>query len=149
MKHLLTNISTISILLLFASEGFSWDFLFSNKNYSDRITVQARIASHVSLSKLMANKDRNLDNVPKETNRFLKNSRPHLFIRIKNHGNASAWGKLSCNIDNHHRVKVDVKPLGASMSLWSYHVIPIKSIILADNDDYPIVSTEWLRLYSK
>jgi hypothetical protein len=110
-KRLSSKIYTLYIILLslvLVSDGFGFDFLFSNKDYADRITVQVRIASYERLSDLFANKDSNLNNTPAETNRFLKKTEPHLFIRIKNHGNAGAWGVLSCNIDNQYRISMDV-----------------------------------------
>lgn len=148
-KHFLTAIFTITFLLVLLPKGFAWDFLFSSKGYADRITVQARIASQEILSHLIASNERNLDDIPKEDNHFLKSNEPHLFIRLKNHGNAGAWGKLSCNIDSKYWISIDVETLGAGMSAWRYYVTPIKSIMLPDNDNSPKVTTEWLRLYSK
>ena len=144
-------ITVYSILLSFIliSDGFGFGFLFSNKGYADRITVQARIASYESLDDLIAKKEKTLNNIPEETNRFLKKAEPHLFIRIKNHGNAGAWGELSCSIDNQYWVSMDVDILGPGMTQWRYYVTPIKSIQLLDNDDYPKVITKWVRLYSK
>ena len=148
-KGFLTTIFTLTFLLVLSPKGLAWDFLFANKDYADRITVQARIASQEKLSELIANNEKTLDNISTEKNNFLKNNEPHLFIRIRNRGNQGAWGKLSCNIDNRYWVSIDVETLGAGMSSWMYYVMPIKSIMLADNDSAPKVTTEWIRLYSK
>ena len=58
--------------MFLVSNGFAFDFLFTNKEYADRITVQDRIASQVKLSELIANNENTLDNVHREGNNFLK-----------------------------------------------------------------------------
>lgn len=140
-----------SILVLLPKISTAWDFMFSQKDYSNNLIVQAQIANKGTIGKLINDTNDDLSNIAKETNSELAGKPNYLFVRVKNIGNLAAWGELSCNINERKPIEIDTPSLAANMSYWNHYVITFGGIIFpkSEKEKTPRIECSWDELYAK
>lgn len=142
----------VVLSLLFPKTASAWDILFSNKAYSKNIIVQTQFATKETIGKLIDDSKDDLSSIPRETNSDLQGKTNYLFVRIKNFENMSAWGKLSCSINDRRPIEIDIPSLASNMSYWNHYVITFGGIIFptkSEKNGIPKIECSWDQLYAK
>ena len=145
------NVPFLLILLLTnISNAYGYDFFFLNKDYSNNINIQCQISSKNTAASLLLTTENEIAYY-RQTFEELKDSQSYLLIRIKNNGNKSAWGELSCKIEQNRLITVIVPFLSANMSNWNHIIISIPPFIYTKEirQLYPNVECVWQSLYAK
>lgn len=122
--------------------------LFSNKRYAKNIEVKTYVLTQEQMVDLFKYPDREPVQLPAE--KFNKIGLQQYFVvRVKNLGNRTAWGTLSCKVPGLHRYTLIKIP--CIRKYYCDYVICISDFYISSAKDsiYPDMSYKWSELYTK
>lgn len=152
MNNYTKKLFLLTFLLCFSLEkANALDIIFSNKNYSENLFVQSRLASKEKLNLLLNDNKEDLSSIPSETVSELSSKRTYIFVRIKNIGKQAAWGTLSCQVVTRGSLNFDIPILGPNTAQWNHYIIANNGLIFPSNfsGKVPAVTCTWKNLSTK
>lgn len=134
--------------LLFSINIFGgWNFMFLNKEYRNNIQEEAFLFNKDELIDYL--NDDGLDDMITKLYAELSGKRLYLLIRLKNKGNARAWGELSCRDEiGYINYTLSIPSLQPNMDSWEYYIVYMGKKIFRIKDR-PNLSLTWKKLYTK
>ena len=152
MKNYTKILSLLTLLFCLSLEkANALDIIFSNKNYSENLIVQSRLASKEKLNVLFNDNNEDLSTIYSETVPELSSKRTYIFVRIKNIGNKAAWGTLSCQVVTRGSLNFDIPILGPNTAQWNHYVLANNGLIFPSHlsGKVPAITCTWNNLFTK
>ena len=149
---------TLAILAFFeirdTVNGDRMNFLarmyYSSPQYAKMIEIKAYLLNNEQLDQLLTHPNMEIQQ-PKKGK--FSDIDQNVVLRIKNHGNATAWGTLAYSVNSDFWWKIDVVlPSNDSTNGKAYYeyVIPTAiSISYSDNELPEPILVKWISLYTK
>lgn len=118
----------------------------SDKKYAKNIEVKAYLVTREQVVQVFSNDTVEITQKP---NKELYGREIFLLIRCKNFGDYQAFGALNCKIPSRgNPVSIEIMVMPGYMKFYKDCVIPMSSGIIPNDDNTPMVSCEWNRLYT-
>jgi len=129
---------------------FILSLLFRDPNYAEKIVIKPYLLTDKQTIYWLSHPEEEIQQ-PRNRELFLKNL--NVVLRIRNDGDAVAWGTLAYSLDNTNWWKIDLRvaPIRPE-DTTSFHefVIPMGRVGFYKNDELPeAIQFRWIALYSK
>jgi hypothetical protein len=72
----------------------------------------------------------------------------YLLIRTKNVGQYVSWGKLSCKVERHKPIEIEILMMKNRMDNFNDHLTPIPDVFQRRAETLPSITCEWIELYT-
>jgi hypothetical protein len=135
--------------ILRAHMGFMERLLFSDKPYAKEMEVNAYIVTQEQACVALTSPSLEIIQLD---NQELYQKNTYLLLRVRNTGKKHAWGTLACKVPTYHDpIKISIFGVGRSdRHSYNTYLIQLGSLILTKNEeDTPLIQTEWDKLYTK
>jgi hypothetical protein len=123
---------------------------YSKPGYAKKIEIKPYLLNDEQVLESLMHPQTELQQPPQKE-LFLKNV--NVVLRIKNQGEAIAWGTLAYKVGHINWLKIDVKlpSINSKNNLLFYeYVIPIGIAVPYDDDEIPEpIKLKWIALYAK
>ena len=120
--------------------------LFSDKKYAKHIEVKAFILTQEQACKALCEPEQDPIQLDKKA---LSGKTKYLFLMVKNLGKKHAWGTLACRVPGYH-VPIKVPIFDINSQKYNLYLIHLGLLgFVSKEGDFPEISIEWDRLYTK
>ena len=125
-------------------------WIYSDRNYAKQIEIKPYLLNDEQVAHMFAHPD---EEIQQPTQMYLSRRNSNLVLRIKNHGEAHAWGTLSWQLADYGWQKFDIDrlpPANPSQGEKFYDFVIPMDIVVSFDDDLPPhkITTKWNSLYT-
>ena len=117
--------------------------MYSDMDYQKNINIELYVVLKNQLCELFTS-----GRVTQHSENVLYGKKNYLLIRMKNNGPFVSWGKISCKVERHKPIQIEVLAMESKMEEFVDHLIPIPGIMQPRAETLPEISCKWIELYS-